>query len=163
MEEFIKSEWFIVCFLLLSVVFVTIMIVLLCKFNNLSKKYKNFISKFEDGNNIEESLENYAYKVKKVEEQYARVEGEILNINNNIESCIKKFGIVRYNAFEDVGSDLSFVIALLNQQNDGIILNGIYARETSNIFAKPIKNGMCIYAMSKEEKEAIKKAINMKE
>ena len=160
MEEFMKSEWFIVGVLLLLFMFVTIMIILLCKFNKLSKKYRKFISKFEDGINIEEDLENYAYKVKKVEEQYARVNGDIADINNRINNCIKKVGIVRYNAFEDVGSNLSFVIALLNERNDGVILNGIYARESSNIFAKPIENGKCTYITSNEENEAIKKAIN---
>ena len=160
MEEFIKSEWLGFLLLIVFVILVIVVTVLLYKFNNLSKKYKKFISKFENGSNIEENLENYEYKVRKVEERYAKIDGDIADINTEISKCIKKVGIVRYNAFEDVGSNLSFVVALLNDNNNGIVLNGIYARESSNIFAKPIENGECSYVMSNEEKDAIKKAIN---
>ena len=68
--------------------------------------------------------------------------------------------LMKYNAFKDVGSDLSFALAILNNQNDGIVLNGIYSRETSNIYAKPVIKGESTYTLSEEEKEAIKKAIN---
>ena len=71
----------------------------------------------------------------------------------------KKFGIYRYNAYKDTGSDLSFTLALLDENNDGVVLNGIYSREMSNIYAKPIKNGNSTYKMTDEEKEAIKRAI----
>ena len=66
----------------------------------------------------------------------------------------------RYNAFKDTGSDLSFTLALLDEKNDGIVLNGIYARDSSNIYAKPIEKGESKYILSNEEKEAINRAIN---
>ena len=56
-------------------------------------------------------------------------------------------------------SNLSFALAILNEHNTGIVLNGIYGRDTSNIYAKPIVEGKCEYALSKEEKEALDKAI----
>lgn len=159
MEEFLKTEWFIVFLIIIAFTLAIIIFALYCKLNNLSRNYKKFISKFEQGTSIEEDLENYAYKVNKVEEQYAKMNGDIVEIKNKMNTCIKKVGVVRYNAFEDVGSNLSFVVALLNEKNDGITLNGIYARESSNIFAKPIENGKSKYAISNEENEAIKKAI----
>lgn len=73
-----------------------------------------------------------------------------------------KIGIVRYNAFKDVGSNLSFTLALLDNNNNGVVLNGIYSRDNSNIYAKPIKDGKSEYILSDEEKEAIEKAINEK-
>ena len=72
----------------------------------------------------------------------------------------KKYGIYRYNAYKDTGSDLSFTLALLNEKNDGVVLNGIYSRDMSNIYAKPVKNGNSTYKMTEEEKEAINRAIN---
>ena len=73
--------------------------------------------------------------------------------------CIQKIGIVRYSAFKDTGSDLSFALALLDENNDGVVLNGIYSREMSNIYAKPIQNGKSTYTVSEEETQAISKAI----
>ena len=67
--------------------------------------------------------------------------------------------MVRYNAYKDTGSDLSFTLALLDRNNNGVVLNGIYARDMSNIYAKPIENGMSKYVLSNEEKEAIKIAV----
>ena len=72
----------------------------------------------------------------------------------------QKIGIVRYNAFKDTGSDLSFSLAILDAHNNGVVLNGIYARDSSNIYAKPIENGQSKYILSNEEKEAIYKAMN---
>lgn len=71
----------------------------------------------------------------------------------------KKYGIYRYNAYQDTGSDLSFTLAMLDENNDGVVLNGIYSRDTSNIYAKPVIKGESTYKITEEEKEAIKRAI----
>ena len=102
----------------------------------LKNKYKLFIKKLGKGKDIEEDLENY------------------------ISNCIQKVGIVRYSAFKDTGSDLSFAVAMLDENNTGVVFNGIYSREMSNIYAKPVENGSSKYTLSSEEKEAIDKAIN---
>ena len=65
-----------------------------------------------------------------------------------------------YNAYRDTSSDLSFAIALLDEANNGIVLNGIYSREMSNIYAKPIQNGKSSYIMTQEEQDAVFKAMN---
>ena len=79
-----------------------------------------------------------------------------------MEDCIQKIGIVRYNAFKDTGSDLSFALALLDSKDNGVVLNGIYSREMSNIYAKPVEKGVSKYVLSDEEKQAIEKAVNSK-
>ena len=81
------------------------------------------------------------------------------SLNKELNKSIKKVGIVRYNAFKDTGSDLSFALALLNENNDGVVLNGIYSREMSNIYAKPIVAGKSSYTISEMEQEAINRAI----
>ena len=117
------------------------------------------MNKIGDGKNIEEDLENYMYRVERVEKQNAEINGMINDINMNLTNCIQKIGIVRYNAFKDTGSDLSFALALLDENNNGVVLNGIYSREMSNIYAKPVENGKSKYTISEEEQEAIQKAI----
>ena len=76
-----------------------------------------------------------------------------------MKDCIQKIGVVRYNAYNDAGNDLSFAVALLDEKNNGIVFNGIYSREMSNIYAKPIIDGKCEYNITKEENEALNKAI----
>ena len=97
--------------------------------------------------------------INQVNEENKILIAENKNIEKRIDNCIQKMGIVRYNAFDDVGSDLSFAIALLDKNNNGIILNGIYSRNSSNIYAKPINNGKSEYILSEEEKKALEKAM----
>lgn len=134
-------------------------IIVIVKLSKLNNKYKKFMIKLGNGKNIEEDLENYMYQVRKVEEQNAKIELSINNLGESMEKCIQKIGIVRYNAFRDTGSDLSFALALLDEKNNGVVLNGIYSREISNIYAKPVKNGVSKYTVSEEEQQAIQQAV----
>lgn len=125
----------------------------------LKNKYNKFMKKIGNGKNIEEDLENYMYRVERVERQNAEIISYCKNLDDEVAKCIQKVGIVRYSAFKDTGSDLSFAVAMLDENNDGIVFNGIYSREMSNIYAKPVKKGVSEYTLSEEEKEAIRRAI----
>ena len=127
----------------------------------LKNKYNKFMKKIGNGKNIEEDLENYMYRVERVERQNAEIISYCKNLDDEVAKCIQKVGIVRYSAFKDTGSDLSFAVAMLDENNDGVVFNGIYSREMSNIYAKPVKKGVSEYTLSEEEKEAIRRAIEM--
>ena len=143
----------------LVIVLLVAFLIILAKVIVLNKRYKRFMLKLGEGKNLQEDLENYMYKVERVEKQNAELLGKISALDKDLESCIQKVGIFRYSAFQDTGSDLSFTLALLDEHNDGVVLNGIYSREMSNIYAKPIENGNSKYTLSEEEQVAIKKAI----
>ena len=106
------------------------------KLENVSKKGWDFLL---------EDIEDYNFSRK---------------LDKDFEKSIQKVGIIRYNAYKDTGSDLSFTLALLDENNNGVVLNGIYSREMSNIYAKPIENGKSTYTLSDEEQKAIERAIN---
>lgn len=125
----------------------------------LKNKYNKFMKKIGNGKNIEQDLENYMYRVERVERQNAEIISYCKNLDDEVAKCIQKVGMVRYSAFKDTGSDLSFAVAMLDENNDGVVFNGIYSREMSNIYAKPVKNGVSEYTLSEEEKEAIRRAI----
>lgn len=127
----------------------------------LKNKYNKFMKKIGNGKNIEEDLENYMYRVERVERQNAEIISYCKNLDDEVAKCIQKVGMVRYSAFKDTGSDLSFAVAMLDENNDGVVFNGIYSREMSNIYAKPVKNGVSEYTLSEEEKEAIRRAIEV--
>lgn len=147
--------------LMLMVVLGILVIVVLCKTIYLDKKYKKFMKKLGQSENLEEDLENYIYKVERVEKQNAEILGQINGLDKDLEGCIQKVGIVRYSAFQDTGSDLSFSLALLDEKNNGIVMNGIYSREMSNIYAKPVEAGKSSYTLSEEEQQAIEKAMKV--
>ena len=127
----------------------------------LKNKYNKFMKKIGNGKNIEEDLENYMYRVDRVERQNAEIISYCKNLDDEVAKCIQKVGMVRYSAFKDTGSDLSFAVAMLDENNDGVVFNGIYSREMSNIYAKPVKKGVSEYTLSEEEKEAIRRAIEV--
>lgn len=162
MENFINEIGITNTFIILLVlIFVLLILVItfMCKTIYLDKKYKKFMKKLGESENLEEDLENYMYKVERVEKQNAEILGQLSGLDKDLEGCIQKVGIVRYSAFQDTGSDLSFSLALLDEKNNGVVMNGIYSREMSNIYAKPVKDGKSQYTLSEEEQEAIKRAI----
>ena len=161
--DFLKSDNYFIILFCLNIILLLGFLTLIIKFSKLSKKYKNFMQKIGNGKNIEEDLENYMYKSERIEKQNLEILNNIKNIENDLAKCIKKIGMVRYNAFRDTGSNLSFALALLDENNNGVVLNGIYSREMSNIYAKPVENGVSPYTVSDEEKEAIQKAVQSNE
>ena len=143
----------------LSIILLLAFFVVLGTVISLNKRYKKFMLKLGDGKDLQEDLENYMYRVERVEKQNAEILGQISSLDKDLEGCIQKVGILRYSAFQDTGSDLSFTLALLDEHDNGVVFNGIYSREMSNIYTKPIENGKSKYTLSEEEQEAIKRAI----
>ena len=158
----LKTDNFLIIIAILLIVLLISYVVLIIKTSNLNKRYKQFMKKLGNGKNIEEDLENYMYRVEKVERQNSELHLICKEMGNQLSGCVQKIGIVRYNAFKDTGSDLSFALALLDEDNTGVVMNGIYSREMSNIYAKPVEKGKSPYTISEEEKLAIDKAINSK-
>ena len=161
--ELLKKDESLLVLAVLLIILLLAVIIMIIRFSLLNKRYKNFMKKIGNGKNIEEDLETYMYRVNKVEQQNGELGNKVKNIETDLSKCIQKIGIVRYSAFKDTGSDLSFTLALLDEKNDGVVLNGIYSREMSNIYAKPVKNGQSSYTISEEEAKAIQKAIEADE
>ncbi len=158
--ELLKSDAFLIIVLLISIISIILLIANYVKLNRINKNYSEFMKKVGNGKNIDETLKSYMEDVQKVDKLNKEILNYCENLDKTVDNCIQKIGLLRYNAFKDVGSNLSFALAILNNKNDGVVLNGIYSRDMSNIYAKPIVNGTSEYALSDEEKEAIKKAIS---
>ena len=143
-----------------SDIFLTILFFAVINLKKLRVSYKKFMNKLGNGENFDEMLKEYIKKVNTVEAKNEEIISYCKVLDDNMKKCTQKIGIVRYNAFKDTGSDLSFSLAILDDYNNGVVLNGIYARDCSNIYAKPVENGISKYVLSDEEKEAINRAIN---
>lgn len=162
MTEFLKSNNYLIFSFILNILFIILFIINYIRLANMKKSYDKFMKKLGKGENIEEMLKNHLGKVEFVHKQNEEILDYCRKIDNDFGKTISKIGIIRYSAFKDTGSDLSFTLALLNKHNDGVVLNGIYSREMSNIYAKPIKNAESTYTLSNEEKQAIQKALESK-
>ena len=76
------------------------------------------------------------------------------------ESSFQKLGLLRYDAFREMGGKLSYVVAVLDENNNGFIINSVHSSSGCYSYAKRIKNGLCDIELSKEESVALEKAIN---
>ena len=157
--EILRSENYLLILSAITLIMVIAFLMQLISNIKLNKRYNRFMKKLDNSKDLGEELDNYMYKVDRVERQNAEIMNYCKNIDEDMSKCIQKVGIVRYSAFRDTGSDLSFTVALLNDSNSGVVFNGIYSMEMSNIYAKPIENGKSGYTLSDEENEAIKRAI----
>lgn len=158
--EFLKTDSYMVILSVVTIVLFIGFLAILINNIKLNNRYKKFMSKIGNGKNIEEDLNKFINEVSRVEEQNAEIISFCKSLDEDISKCIQKVGVVRYSAFKDIGSDLSFAAALLDEKNNGVVFNGIYSREMSNIYAKPVENGNSKYTLSEEELEAIKKAVD---
>ncbi|NLL04616.1 MAG: DUF4446 family protein [Clostridiaceae bacterium] len=152
----IKSfgPYFILANIILSVILFISLILTNIKFNKLNKKYSKFFNN-SDNSNIERLVEENIDLCYEIMNKNKDIESSLNSIERNILQCVQKVGIVRYNAFDNVGSNLSFAIAILDGYDNGIVLNGIYSRETTTTYAKAIVNGQSKYVLSAEEIQAI--------
>ncbi len=156
----IKSDNFLIGVAVVILLLLVLYICNLIKLRKINKTYKTFMKKLGNGNNIDEMLKKYISRVEEVDEKNEEIIKYCNRLDKQISLCIKKIGIVRYSAFKDTGSDLSFALALLNDNNDGVLLNGIYSREMSNIYAKQVNEGKTSSKLSEEEKQALDIALN---
>jgi Protein of unknown function (DUF4446) len=145
---------------LIIIVFVLLILtVLLLKSNSkLEKRYRKFM-RGSSNKNLEELMFSYLDKIDEVKEGSDKVKDVLEEMEKKLNKCIQRYSIIRYRAFEDVGSDLSFSIALLDNNNDGVIITGIYGRNESTTYAKPIDKGLSRYELSDEEKHVLEDAV----
>ncbi len=143
--------------LVLNVLVIILLIVNINTNSNLKDKYRR-LTGGADGKQIEAILFEHIDKVEEVHRRLDEMKSQLNIFNNRLSFCIQKVGIVRYNAFDDTGSDLSYSIALLDENNDGIIITGIYGRTETVSYAKSVKKGVSNYSLSVEELQALERA-----
>ncbi len=101
------------------------------------------------------SLTQSVIDIKKREDDIVQM---LQNTDERIKSSIRGVELLRFNPFEDAGSNQSFAIALLNENGDGIVLSSLYSRDRMSVFAKPVKSHKSPFELTIEEKEVVKKA-----
>lgn len=116
----------------------------------------NFFKKKKEPENLQGLLSQF----KDLKENLEKFSEELEKLKKESKFSIQRTGIVRFNPFSEIGGNQSFSIALLDGKNNGLVITSLYTREGNRIYAKPIVDGKSQYLLSREEKEAIEKAIN---
>lgn len=136
-----------------------IAIVLFARINKIEDRYLKLV-RGTNVKNLESTIVDYFDRIDETKGKIDEVCDEMKSIDKRIGRCVQKMAIMRYQAFNDVGSDLSYSMALLDYKDNGVILTSIYGRNESTSYAKPIDKGISRYALSEEEQEVLEKAIN---
>ena len=121
-------------------------------------KFRRFLGKTKEQDLrvvLEDSLKNVAL----AQEQVRQINEALDQIKRKDLRHVQKVGLVRFNPFRDAGGNQSFALALLNEENAGIVLTGLHARETTRLYIKDVYRGGSKSELSKEEKQAIEQAI----
>ena len=144
----------------LVIILLFIMVIVLFKaVGKVETRYRKLM-KGTSNSNLEEMLLQKLDNIAEAKEVSEKALKEFEKLEIKMRDCIQKVAIMRYKAFENVGSDLSFSIAMLDDKNDGVILTGIYGRQESTTYAKPIDKGISRYDLSEEELYVLNEASN---
>ncbi|OXM84530.1 DUF4446 family protein [Paenibacillus rigui] len=152
--DLIDMKVVLIAFAFILIVFIVLMLVLWSKLNKLRAKYMSMLNG-AGTMNVEEALIELQGKATALNGKTDTVQQQITLIQQQMKKMKSNIGIHRYNAFAESGSDLSFSVAILDEELDGVVLTGIHNREETYVYAKPIQQGQSSYTLSPEEKEAI--------
>lgn len=149
---------FIIMFVCIIILFI-LLIMQMVKTGKLVKKYNKFMLG-KDAGSLEEEITDLFGDIEFLKETTDSNRKEIKNIYKKMRFTYQKLGIVKYDAFKQMGGMLSFSLALLNEDNDGFIINSVHSSDGCYSYTKEISGGKCKLALGEEEQQALDMAMN---
>lgn len=148
--------------LVFCIIMFIMIIILIIKQNDFKNKYNSLMTN-NNGDNIEEVILSYFKNVEELDKKVETINKSIETMQNTLLLTYQKSGIVRYDAFKDMGGKLSFSLALLTEKNDGFIINSMHSTQGGcYTYIKEIINGQSYVQLSEEEKQALEIALGSK-
>lgn len=154
----IDPMYLIIILFLIEVLLFILLFSLNMKYNRLKKNYAAFM-KGKDGKNLEESILDRFEEIEELSEMAKKNKEDISDIYKKIKGNYQKIGIVRYDAFHEMGGNLSFALTMLDEDNNGWIMNAMHSREGCYTYIKEIVKGESYIELAEEEKESLEHAI----
>ena len=145
---FIKPE------LILVVFFGLVILIAIFWLFRIEKRLKRFF-RGKKAQDLEDVIVFLEGRVKELEKARDDTEHSLSNAHQKLQKSIRGLHTVRFNPFADQGSNQSFAIGMLDENDNGVVISSLYARDRMSVFAKPIKKGQSKYDLSNEEKEAL--------
>ena len=112
------------------------------------------LKKFWEGSNasnLENYMTNLVEEVQVLESKLKNTESRVADLEKKMKQTLRGADLLRFNPFKDAGSNQSFALALMNEEDNGLILSSLYSRDRMSVFAKEIKNGTPVQEISEEE------------
>lgn len=153
----ISSDYIIIGLVAVTLLLFILYIVNVVQMAKLKKRYKIFMSG-KNARNLEKTLIDRLDQVDDLIKANATNEKNIKNLFHNMESTFQKVGLVKYDAFNEMGGKLSFSLALLNETDDGFVINAVHSRDGCYTYVKEIIGGNSIIVLADEEQEALNMA-----
>ena len=152
------QPWIGMATIVLVIALLVYCVILHIRLGSLKKKY-DFFMQGENGASLERKLSVEVSEIRDAAKGLETMLTEQAAIRNIQSNTIQKIGFIKYNAFENIGNDLSFALTLLDGNNNGICISSIYGRNESRIFSKPIVKGKSLVSLSQEELESLNEAL----
>jgi len=150
----IQPDLFFGIFLGILIVIIVLLIIVWVQLNHARKSYRKMINGGRP-ENVEQLIIALQNNLQQLEKQNESHKNEIIQIKRESLKMKSHIAVNRYNAFAEGGSDLSFSIAFMDEEQDGVVLTGIHGREQTFVYAKPVEKGQSSYNLSPEEKLVI--------
>ncbi|WP_295232692.1 DUF4446 family protein [Veillonella sp.] len=152
------QPWIGMATIVLVIALLVYCVILHIRLGSLKKKY-DFFMQGDNGASLERKLSLEVSEIRDAAKGLETMLTEQAAIRNIQSNTIQKIGFIKYNAFENIGNDLSFALTLLDGNNNGICISSIYGRNESRIFSKPIVKGKSLVSLSQEELESLNEAL----
>lgn len=141
----------------LNLLWLILLVVLFVRTNRMRRLNRKLLSGVS-GENLETGLVRLFEEMEEWKKKHSDQDFLLKRLSQKVASQSGNLAMIRYNAFGDTGSDLSFSLALVDDAQNGVVITSIYGREESRTYAKPLEAGKSVYNLSEEELMAIKKA-----
>lgn len=135
-----------------------ILISLWMELSYLKKRYRKLIYSVEDGN-LEQLINDHLELIDRFSDERKSLQKDLTQLDERLSKAITKVAVVRFDAFDESGNDLSYCVAMLNRENTGIVISGIFGREEARTYVKPIVEGESSYKLTREEEQAVHDAM----
>lgn len=142
---------------LLVITFI-LLIITLCKLKSLRRRVDT-LTRGKDAESMEDTILKFFEKIEALEDAEQKMHRDIKEIKDNLKIAYQKTGLVKYDAFREMSGALSYSLALLDKENNGVLVSSMYSREGCYSYAKEIVNGESKINLSEEEEEALKQAV----
>mgnify|MGYP000341565504 len=162
LNTFLSHTEYLFYGMIILVVLILVLIVLLAVQISKTSKLKKRLDKFvlgKDGASLEQDIAGLYEDNKFLKTSVDKNKKDIRTLYKRMENAYQKMGIVKYDAFNQMGGQLSFSLALLDENNNGFIINSVHSTEGCYSYTKEIKNGESSISLGKEEEEALATAI----
>ena len=140
--------------LILLLIFIIMTIVLLVKTNKLTKKYKRFM-KGENAKSLENDIIEMFERQVEIEETLSKNSEDIKLLYKKFKKAFQKVSLTKYDAFNQMGGQLSYCLVMLDENNDGFIINSVHGADGCYSYTKEIRKGKSSIALSNEEQQTL--------